>query len=155
MDGCSSEWFYWEPYDPDISAAFQRLRERVFAEGNYITSSSVIDTGSRLIIPSVKEKPTPASIEQLLEQEGQNGTHSILDMICVSEKPKRKAICPFPSKLLIDYFGSETPAASEIQEVYDFGSLDKFVSKRWQGIYIVAYFDGAPSDIFFAGSSGD
>ena len=155
MDGCSSEWSYFAPYEADISAALQRLREDVFIRGDYVTADSVIASGSRIIIPLSSPKPKPSTIEELLEQEGDSGTHSILDIICISPKPKRKAISPFPSLLLLDYFGSETPSPAEIQEVYEFGSLEKFVNKRWRGIYIIAHFDGAPSDIFLAGCSGD
>jgi hypothetical protein len=155
MDGCSSEWSYFAPYEADISAVLQRLREDIFARGDYATADSVIDTGRRLIIPTSHPKPKPANIEELLEQEGDSGTHSILDITCISLTPKRKAISPFPSSLLLDYFGSETPSPAQIQDVYEFGSLEKFVNKRWCGIYIVGHDEGEPSDIFFAGCSGD
>ena len=150
-----SEWSYWVDYDPDISAALQRLRQDVFQRGDYVSVDSVIDAGSRLIIPTSRPRPKPATIEELLEQEGDSGTHSILDITSISPKPKRRAISPFPRSLLLEYFHSETPSPSEIGDVYEFGSLEKFVTKRWQGIYIVAHFDGKPSDIFFAGCSGD
>jgi hypothetical protein len=155
MDGCSSEWSYFAPYDADISAALQRLREDVFARGDYATADSVIASGKRLFIPPSRPKPKPSTIEELLEQEGDSGTHSILDITGISPKPKRKAISPFPNSLLLDYFSSETPSPAEIQEVYEFGSLERFVNKRWRGIYIIAHFDGKPSEIFFAGCSGD
>src|SRR5438034_7295593 len=150
-----SEWSYWVDYDPDISAALQRLREDVFARGDYATADSPIAVGSRRIIPPVQPKPKPSTIEELLEQEGDSGTHSILDITSISPKPKRRAISPFPESLLVEYFGSQTPSPSEVQEVYEFGSLEKFVSKRWRGIYIICSFDNKPSDIFFAGCSGD
>lgn len=143
------------PYDVDVTAAFQRLRDDVFARRDYATTDSPIAVGSRIFIPTSHPRPKPATIEELLEQESEMGTHSILDMICISPKPKRKAISPFPTSLLIEYFGSETPSPSEIQDVYEYGSLGRFVTTRWQGIYIVAHFDGKPSDIFFAGCSGN
>jgi hypothetical protein len=150
-----SEWSYWVDYDPDISAALQRLREDVFARGDYATEDSRIAVGSRLIIPNIQPKPKPTTIAELLEQEGERGTYSILDITCISPKPKRRAISPFPESLLVEFFGSQRPSPSEVQEVYEFGSLEKFVNKRWQGIYIVCHFKGKPSDIFFAGGSGD
>jgi len=156
MDGCSTEWSYFTPYEPDISAALNKLRAEVFARGDYITEESPIAAGHRLMIPPpIKHKLKPSSIEELLEQQGNFGTHSILDIICISLKSKRKAISPFPQSLLVEYFGSETPTPAQIQETYEFGSLEKFVTKRWRGIYIVAHFEGKASDIFFAGSSGD
>jgi hypothetical protein len=155
MDGYSSEWSYFAPYEADIAAALQRLREDVFARGDYATASSVIASGSHLFIPPSSPRPKPSTIEELLEQEGDSGTHSILDITCISPKPKRRAISPFPSSLLAEYFRSEKPSPAEVQEVYEFGSLEEFVNKRWRGIYIIAWFDGRPSDIFFAGCSGD
>ena len=140
-------------YEADISAALKRLREDVFARGDYATTESVISSGNRLFIPPADPRPKPATIEELLEREGASGTHSILDITCISPTPKRKAISPFPISLLLDYFGSETPSPAEIQEVYEFGLLEKCVNKRWRGIYIIAHFEGEPSDIFFAGFS--
>jgi hypothetical protein len=130
-------------------------REDVFARGDYLTGESPIHSGNRIFISPSRPRPKPATIDELLEQQGDSGTHSILDIICISSKPKRKAISPFPSSLLVEYFDSETPSPAEIQEVYEFGSLEKFTGKRWRGIYIIAYFDCKPSDIFFAGCSGD
>jgi hypothetical protein len=155
MDGESSDWSYWVPYDPDVSAALQRLREEIFERGDYLMADSIVSVGSRLIIPPSDSRPKPATIKELQERVGKSGTHSILDMTCISPTPKRKAISPLPESSLKEYFGSMTPAPSDVQEIYDFGSLEKFVTKRWRGIYIVAYFEGEPSDIFFAGCSGD
>ena len=156
MDGESSEWSYFVPYEADIAAALQRLREDVFARGDYATADSPIALGDLLFIPPPSQPETkPATIEELLERQEEMCTHCILDMTSISPTPKPKAISPFPESLLEDYFGSKTPSPAQIQEVYEFGSLEKFVNKRWRGIYIVAYFDGKPSDIFFAGCSGD
>jgi hypothetical protein len=99
--------------------------------------------------------PQPCSIEELLEQPAEDGTHSILDIVCISPRAKFGAIMPFPPSKLVEFFSSETPSHFEIEDVYEFGSLEKYVSKRWQGIYMIAYRDGKPDEIFFAGCSGD
>jgi hypothetical protein len=155
MGDNSSEWSYSVPYEADISAALQKLREDVFARGEYLTQDSFIDTGTRLIFPPARQTPKPSTIEELLEQEREYGTHSILDINCISPTPRRRAISPFPKELMVDYFRTETPSSAEIYEVYEFGSLEEFVTKRWKGIYIVSYEDAIPSEIFFAGCSGD
>jgi hypothetical protein len=155
MDGCSSEWRYFVPYEADVAAALQRLREDVFARGEYMTEASEIAAARYLEdIPRLSTSK-PTSIEQLLEQEGDHGTHSILDITHVSPTPKRRAVSPLPASVLEDYCLSGTPSIEEIEDVYEFGSLEKYVNKRWRGIYIIAYKDGKPSEIFFAGSSGD
>jgi hypothetical protein len=155
MDGCSSEWSYFWPYDPDVAVALQRLREDVFARGAYMTEESEIASARYLEDMPRLSTSKPTSIEELLEQEGEHGTHSILDITHVSPTPKRRAVSPLPASVLADYCLAETPSSAEIEDVYEFGSLEKYVNKRWRGIYIVAYKDGKPSEIFFAGCSGD
>ena len=109
----------------------------------------------RILAPKPAPTPKPRSIEELLEQEGENDTHSILDITCVSSRPKFAAISPFPPSKLAYYFNSEKPTHAVIQDRYEYGSLEKFTSKRWRGIYIIAYRDEKPDEIFFAGCSGD
>jgi hypothetical protein len=155
MDGCSSEWSYFVPYEADVAAALQRLREDVFARGDYMTEESEIASANYLVDVPRRSMSKPSSIEDLLEQEGGHGTHSILDITHVSPTPKRRAVSPLPASVLADYFSSDKPSWEEIQDVYEFGSLEKYVNKRWRGIYIIAYADSKPSEIFFAGSSGD
>ena len=155
MDGCSSEWSYFTPYEADISVALQRLREDVFARGDYMTEQSELVSYRHLQDEPHPSVFKPASIEELLEQEGDHGTHSILDITHVSPTSKRRAVSPLPASVLEDYCLAGTPSREEIEDVYEFGSLEKHVTKRWRGIYIIAYKDGNPSEIFFAGCSGD
>ncbi len=105
--------------------------------------------------PHAGPKIMPKTIEQLLEFQAEEGTHSILDIVGISKESQFGNISPFPRAELIEYFGSETPSHAEIQAAYDSGSLEDFVHERWQGIYLIAYQDGVPSEIFFAGCSGD
>jgi hypothetical protein len=204
MDGCSSEWSYFTPYEADISAALQRLREEVFARGDYVlghgfpqkdfdatrpvfeklakemqiraedTSLSELTRFGALqmaehakrelekyweaspkgeIKPKVIKKPK--TIDELLKQQAEIGTHSILDITQISATPKRKAISRLPDSVLADFCLSGTPSRAEIEDVYELGSLEKYVNKRWRGIYIIAYKDDKASEIFFAGCSGD
>jgi hypothetical protein len=150
--GCKSEWSYFTPYDPDIAAALQRLREEVFARGDCLTEGSGTDEARYLVETPRLSKP--ANIEELLEQEKEFGTHSILDITRVSRTPQHRAVSPLPDSVLADFFSSDKPSHEEIENVYEFGSLGKYVNRNWRGIYIIAYADGKPSEIFFAGSSG-
>ena len=193
-------WSYFVPYQADVSAALQRLREDVFRRGDYICDNDVTDNereaplekvlrevepwlqrlreeAAKLQEPSRtlylqaaenakadilgggtaprKPKGKPKTIEEALEVQAESGTHSILDIIGVSSGPAFGHIRPFPPEKLVEFFGSQTPSHAEIEEAHDFGSLEDFVSERWEGIYIIAYRDGSPSEIFFAGCSGD
>ena len=188
------------PYEADISAALRRLREDVFARGDYVFGDGITDDQRKAILekmqpeldpwmqkvreqaatlsepiktqylemcgrikgeimgvskPSQKPKRKPKTIEKLLEIQAESGTHSILDIAGISSEPQFGSISPFPRTKLVEFFGSETPSHDEIEEVHDSGSFEEFVSERWQGIYIIAYRDGSPSEIFFAGCSGD
>ena len=188
------------PYEADISAALQRLREDVFTRGDYMYGDGVTDDQSKAILeqarpempswmqkvreeaakleepfrtkylemaerikgeimgegtPQRRPKRKPKTIEELLEFQAESGTHSILDIANISAEPEFGAINPFPRVKLVELFGSETPSHVEIEGAHDSGALEEFVSERWQGIYIVVYREGSPSEIFFAGCSGD
>ena len=196
----ASGWEYFVPYEADISSALQRLRQDLFARGDYasgdgLTHEERLATIERLRpeldpwMEKVKEaaakleepfrtkyietfskvksdllnysstppkpKPKPKTIEKLLEQQAESGTHSILDIVCISTEPQFGAIRPFPNSKLLEFFDSETPSHSEINEAYESGRLEDFLSERWQGIYIIAYLNGLPNEVFFAGHSGD
>jgi hypothetical protein len=189
----ASGWSYFVPYEADISAALQRLRNDVFARGDYATAEGTIASidwqaaakqnvewaRNPDLPPQTREsylaaaseyrkrhwaqmmekksppRPKPCSIEELLNQEGAEGTHSILDIQCISPTNKFGAISPLPPDKLQQFFASGMPSHAEIQDVYEFGSLEKYVSRRCRGIYIIAYRDGKPDEIFFAGCSGD
>jgi hypothetical protein len=102
-----------------------------------------------------KQPRKPKTIEKLLKIQGESGTHSILDILGVSSEPKFANISPLPREKLVEFFGSETPSRALIEKAYASGGLEEFTSERWEGVYIVAYRDGLPAEIFFAGCSGD
>lgn len=199
----ASGWNYFVPYEADISHALQRLREDVFARGDYLYgnfSDGITEEKRKAMLEGVrpeldpwmqkcreqaakleepfrtkylemaektkaeimsggsaprKPKQKPRTIEKLLKEQAENGTHSILDIVCFSAEPKFGAISPFPRTRLVEFFGSETPSHAEIEEKCNSGSLEEYMAERWQGVYIIAYRDGSPSEIFFAGCSGD
>jgi len=132
-----------DPTQPEhLRAAFRQFAEKLQEMGNYKAGAA-------------RAKQKPKTIKALLEQRAESGTHSILDIACISAKPEFGAISPFPRAKLSEFFQSETPSHAEIEEAYDAESFEEFVSERWQGVYIIAYRDGKPDEIFFAGCSGD
>jgi hypothetical protein len=108
---------------------------------------------SELNVQQPKKKPK--TINELLKLQADSGTHSILDIVSVSTKPKFRTVSPFPKSKLKDFFNTETPNHAEVEEAFESGALEEFVSRRWQGFYIVIYHNGCPSELFFAGCSGD
>lgn len=189
-------WSYFVPYEADIPAALQRLREDVFRRGDFQYGDPVVTEEQRKAFlehmppdwlqkvrkqaESLEEpmkaaylqqaermrdtlvggtpaprKRKPKTIERLLELQGESGTHSILDINSISPKPESGTVSPLPKTKLIELLGSEQPTHDQIERASSAGALEEFTSERWQGIYVVAYDDGSPSEIFFAGCSGD
>ena len=150
-----------EKMRPELDPWMQKVRERAATLGEpfktqYLEMAEQIKgeiTGGGSASREPRRKPK--TIEKLLEFQAESGTHSILDIVGISEAPKFGHIRQFPREKLIEFFGSETPSHAEIEEAHDFGSLEEFVSERWEGFYVIAYRDGSPSEIFFAGCSGD
>jgi hypothetical protein len=102
------------------------------------------------------QKPI-GSIEELLEEQGESGTHSILDIQQISAEPEFGAICLMPSKELIRLFGTDKPTRKMVEaRLGDYDLVEHpLVSERWQGIYFTIYRDDKPDGIFFMGTSGD
>lgn len=189
-------WSYFVPYEADIPSALQRLREDVFARGDFQYGETVITEKQRKAflehvppdwLQKVREqaegleepmktaflqqaermrdtlaggtparrKRKPKTIERLLEVQGESGTHSILDIGGISPKPEFGTVSSLPHTKLVELFGSERPSHAQIERASSSGALEEFTSERWQGIYVVVYHDGSPSEIFFAGCSGD
>ena len=146
---------------PGLDAWMEKVREEAakleepfrtkYLEGAEKHKQQIMGSGST----SPNPRPKPTTIEELLESRAESGTHSILDIHSISSEPQFGAISPFPRTKLVEFFGTETPTHEQIEEVHDSGSLEEYVSERWQGVYIVAYRNGLPSEIFFAGCSGD
>jgi len=190
-------------YETEVSAALQKLRQEVFARGEYVFGDGLpedqieasmtrarpefeaqakellakaddpsqpehLRAAFREFAENLKEmanykagaaarrtKRKPKTIDELLDVQAESGTHSILDIVGISREPKFGHVRPFPREKLVEFFGSETPSRAAIEEAHDSDSLEDFVSERWEGVYIIAYRDGSPSEIFFGGCSGD
>lgn len=142
-------WFYYVEYEPDLNAALQKLREREFRAGRYNPAVWFPE------FPVGPNSPSPGaqhgSIEEALEDSDADGTRSILDMERVGDVPDYGVVAPLPSDELMELFGTDKPTREEID-----GSDELFERlERGQGVYIVAYEGGQPSEIFFAGYSFD
>jgi len=127
-------WHYFVPYEPNVESALEKLRHQEFAAGRF--------RGSEL---------QPSSIEEACENMDADGTASILDIERVSDEADYGAVCPLPSSEVTRYFGTDKPTREIIEANMDFYKD----IERGQGIYLVVYKDGKPSEIFFAGYSFD
>jgi hypothetical protein len=127
-------WRYFVPFEPSVEAALEKLRERVFAAGDF--------RGSEM---------KPATPEEAIENSGDEGTASILDIMQVSDSPGMCSVCPVPDARLEALFGTAQPTRQMVESNMDFYED----IGRGEGIYIVVYKDAAPHEYCFAGYSVD
>jgi len=101
----ASGWMYFVRYQPDIQKALQELREEVFQRGDYYKQEpywrqltfeqylppvDLSDEEREAYRESFQQQqalPDPTSIETLLEWNGEEGTHSILDVNTIVDTP--------------------------------------------------------------------
>ena len=127
-------WFHVAPYQPDIPAALEALRQRVFAEGEYRGSED-----------------EPSSIEEALENMDADGTASILDIDHVADQPEPTGVTVLSPALAKQYFGTERPSRTDVERA------DQFWEDigRGEAVCVVLYTGDRPSELYFAGYSFD
>jgi len=127
-------WFHVAPYQPDIPAALEALRQRVFADGEYRGSEG-----------------EPASIEEALENMDADGTASILDIDHVADSPEPTGVTVLTPAEAQQYFGTERPTRADVDQADEF--WDDI--GRGEAICVVLYSGDQPSELYFAGCSFD
>jgi hypothetical protein len=142
-------YFYLVPYQNDLQAALDHLREREFRAGRYNPVIPFPD------LPPGPNSPAPgaqhASIAEALEASDANGTRSILDLERIATKPDYGVIVPLSEARLQELFGTSQPTRAIVEANPDFWED----IERGHGIAIVLYQQEQPDDIFFAGISYD
>src|SRR4051812_40347311 len=162
-------WSYFVPYQPDIQAAMESLQQHEFAAGRYHSR--------RTHDPSL---PWPSSIEDLRANYlTEDGSRSIIDMIAIADQPGNGALAQelsglmeespemadlfgsgmsdfctavrLPDEELQRLFGTTHPTRQMIENNHDYYEN----IGRGCGIYIIAYREETPDEIFFAGYSFD
>ena len=141
-------WWYLVPYEKDVASSLEALRQREFKAGRYNPAEPFprfpVDLNHA---PGCRH----ASIEDAREDSDADGTRSILDVSQLSATPDYDAVAPLDDDELTEFFGTTRPTAEEVEDCDDL--FDQI--ERGQGIYVVIYEDGKPSQIFFAGYSYD
>jgi hypothetical protein len=146
--GAHAYW-YVVPYNPDVDAALQALRQREFAAGRYnpVMPFPPFPVGPHSPAPG----PRHASIEDARQDASADGTRSILDLDHVADVPDFCAAAPLPDDVLLDLYGTTTPTRAAVERDMDF--FEEI--ERGHGVYVVLYRDGRPDEILFAGYSFD
>jgi hypothetical protein len=147
-------WSHFVPYQEDIRAALEALREQEFRAGRF-RQPSLIEPGffGRMLGRSPSKPKPPASIQEAIRiaDVDATGTRSILDMERISETPGSGTLTPVPRDDLYRLFGTEQPTREMVEESEEL--IDRI--DRGQGIYVVTYQQGKPDGIYFAGYSYD
>ena len=161
----ANPYFYFAPFQNDINAALQALRQQEFAAGRYDPAMQMANPPSYMFMfrfPPDDTSPQPgaqhASIEEALEASAESGTGSILDIYQITSETDYGAACPLSDAELTGLFGTPQPSRGQVDAVLTAGpNADVFWSQieRGQACYIVVYTGQQPSEIFFAGYSWD
>jgi hypothetical protein len=125
---------YTVPYEPDIQAALDKLRKRVFESKEF--------NGAEF------DPPTPEAAFELTEADG---TRSILDISRISFRPEFCCAAPLLGSELERYFGTRKPTEAMVK-----GSSDFWEDiERGMARYVIIYDEEEPRKIYFAGYSFD
>jgi hypothetical protein len=145
-------WFYFVPYQPDVTKVLADLRKREFEAGRYNPAEWFPSFPPDPDAPVLGAKHR--SIEEAIKAAGADGTRSILDMHRVgtdSDDIDYGVVTLLSVEFLQERFGTPHPTRAMIEDGMDFmEDID-----RGQGVYTVVYRDGQPAEIFFAGYSYD
>ncbi len=162
----SHPYVYLTPYQADLNAALQSLRQQEFAAGRYYPA---VEAPWELPFPPTETSigAQHASMEAALEDAADSGTGSILDIQGVAPAPSLLAASPLPDDDLLALWGTVQPSAMQLIDLLLDGvsepvnpSFDVEVD-FWEQIgrgecrYIVLYEDEVPSLLFFVGYSLD
>ena len=142
-------YYYFVEYQIDIEAALEDLRQREFEAGRYNPAQPFPR------FPIRPDSPAPGaqheSIYEAMEDAGEEGTRSILDIETVSDWPEYGVASPVSEEDLERYFGTTEPTREMVSRKLGFlGSV-----KRGQCVYFTVFESGEPSELFFGGYSYD
>jgi hypothetical protein len=143
------DYWYFVNHKPDIDEALQELREREFQAGRYFPVTAFPE------FPVGPDSPSPGaghtSIKKAIRDAGETGTRSILDIQTIAAEPDFCVAAPVPEELLHSHYGTTQPTRPMIENNMEF--LDEV--ERGHCVYIIAYKNGKPDEILFAGYSFD
>jgi hypothetical protein len=159
---------YFTPWNADIGAALQALREAEFKAGRYEAAMQAANPPKymfELSFPPDGGSPAPGpvhpSIEAVMEDVEEDGTGSILDIMWVADEPNLCTAVAVTDEDLSAMFGTTRPSRAHVEAVFVRpGAWDKSGDileriGRGEARYFAVYDGERPSEIFFLGYSFD
>jgi hypothetical protein len=147
----ASGWSYYVPFQEDVEAALQQLRDKVFAERDYYWINGEGDVLSR----REQRRPWPATMRELYDDEdtAECGTHSILDMFRMTRPGEDQGPCQV--KLLTAEEATRLAGTERLTREH-VEAIDSAADQRWFGRAAVLHdAEDRPAEIYFWGFSGD
>src|SRR5687767_11184844 len=112
-------WSYFVPYQEDIRAALEALREQEFRAGRFRQPSQIQPGFFGALLGRSPSKPKPPdSIQEAIRiaDTDATGTRSILDMERISDSPASGTVTCVPPDDLHRLFGTEQPTRKMVEE---------------------------------------
>jgi hypothetical protein len=137
---------------PRISSIMQQTMGRNRSPGALAAVKSDLEALLKELQIEGDAESEPATIDELLEARGEPGTHCILDIQHVADKPGFATASPMPEPVMIACYGTTRPTRGQIEGASDSATENL---ARWQAYYAIVYHGGEPREIYFEGCSGD
>ena len=172
----ASGWQHWTRYQRDIQQALEVVRKTVMDAGATGAAADTKESPFTEDVAKMHDFTGPDfdaflngttvdaqdPLFRLLNAEGADATGTILDVTRIKPEPVNQesdfdmndmgVIRPASVALIQRLTGSTQPSRVQIEDV-----ANQFATTciRNTGIYVIAYLDGTPAEILFAGVSGD
>jgi len=169
MDNLGTSWSYYAPYHPNIASVLTNLRQQVFARGDYhLAHNPALQMNESQYRAEISDYPSiiqdemlnewryltglsqPDTIDALLIWNGNETTHSILDIEYVSDVPDYGVAAPLSDKALNAIFGTTHPTREQIENK---ALALQLLRTPNQATYIIVYKNHKPNEIYFVGVS--
>jgi hypothetical protein len=99
-----------------------------------------------------QKRTQPGTIEELLEQAAECGTHSILDIEHVAKRLGHSVAAPLSAGQLERVFETREPTHDQVEERWS--DIAESLGP-WQAYYFIVYHKHSPREYAFIGCSGD
>lgn len=148
----ASGWEYYVPYQDDLGAALEALRQQVFDRRDYYWEDEDEDEDEG---GGGEAKAWPSTVDRLWQDERvqEEGTHSILDMWRIlrpGEDPDHGTVQPVHPAEARLVAGTDRLTRAHVPD------LEPLAERRWFGRCAVLHdAHGRPEEIYFWGFSGD
>jgi hypothetical protein len=146
----ASGWSYYVAYRPDLQAALDELRLRVFETGDYWWAVPYEFGKSAADFANRPRTEAELWAEEIVQE---SGTHSILDMsrvVADGESPDYGTVQPVTTAEAVEQVGVAKLTRAHVD------ALDSLATRRWFGRCAILHdAAGEPDEIYFWGFSGD